>query len=115
MLKASDLTSGEKLLTLRRRMELTQAQMAKHYDISKLAYRAMEKDLDYIPGDRRPPRVSLNGRLATFEVAVIMRFRSGMSQSSTAYDMEVSKYWLRRMETNDAPLDRLLAYWELPN
>lgn len=113
MLKASDLTPGEKLLIFRRRSELTQALMAEELGVSLLAYRAMEQDHDYIPCNRKIPRVSLSGRLAVWEVAVILRFRSSLTQAQTAAQIGISKYWLRRMETNDAPLDLLLEYWEL--
>ncbi len=113
MLRPSDLTPGEKLLIFRRREELTQAQMAEKLAVSLLAYRAMEQDAEYIPCDRKIPRVSLEGKLAVWEVAVILRFRSGLTQAETAIDMDISKYWLRRMETNSAPLDRLLEHWNL--
>lgn len=110
-LKVSDLSPGEKLLTLRRRMKLTQAQMANKYGVTLVAYRDMELDADYIRGNREVPSVNLGGRLAAHEVAVILRFRSGMSQAEMAIDIGLSKHWLRKMEINAVPNDRLLEYW----
>jgi DNA-binding XRE family transcriptional regulator len=94
-------------------MELTQREMATEYDVSLVAYRHMELDADYIPGQYDIPRVGLGGRLALHEIAVILRFRSGLSQAETAEAMDLSKHWLRKMETAQAPTDRLLEYWEL--
>lgn len=106
MLKLRDLTSGERLLLLRRREHRSQIEMARTLGVTRYHYRLWE--LDEIEG---APSASLR-KLRPYERCFILRRRSGLSQSEAAQEAGVSPNWVCAMEYGEAPSGRLEALWE---
>jgi len=105
LIKTSELSKGEKLLVYRRRRGLTQSKSAKERKVSLYTYRRWEADeLDAVP------KVSV-GRLSEAEQCFLLRKRKGMSLADAAKEIDICRWWLCQMESGEAPIDRLLAYW----
>ncbi len=99
-----NLTPSEKLLLLRRRQGLTQAQMARKYRQKTSAYTAEERgafknDINLA----QPPTVG--------ERSLIRRRRARMTQSRVARSMGVSRVWLLLMEHDRVPNEALEKFW----
>tara|TARA_R110000851_G_scaffold120002_1_gene248069 strand:- start:9403 stop:9732 length:330 start_codon:yes stop_codon:yes gene_type:complete len=104
MLRATELTAGERLLISRRRSEQTIADAAAYHATTEYRYRRWERDEEKGPDMR-------TGRLKFHEQSVIMRRRANASVAEFARLLDVSPWWLRQMETGEAPDDRLRDYW----
>lgn len=104
MLRARDLTHGERLLIVRRREGSTAADCAVGCGVSLYRYKRWEQDLE------RGPSCAV-GRLAAHEGALVLRRRAGISVADLAAALDVSPYWLSRLERGLAPPERLEAYW----
>jgi DNA-binding transcriptional regulator YiaG len=103
--KLSDLTDGEKLLIYRRRRDMSQRAAAFHYDVTLYRYRQWETGKE----DGAPP-VSLK-RLEQHEIYFLRRIRAGIPLKVLAAKLDVSRWWLTKMETGRAPCTRLARYW----
>jgi len=104
MLHASELTTGEKLLVLRRRAGLTAAKAAKKRKLSLYRYNRLERD------EEDGPRVAV-GKLAFHERAFLCRRRAGLTVDQLAKRFGVSGWWLSQMEAGKVPDARLRAGW----
>ncbi len=99
------LTGAERLFLYRKRWQKSQAQIARHFDVSTLLYRRWES------GDVTPvPFVPLN-RIRAGEACVILRRRSGFRQVDLAKRMGICRYWLNLMERGKAPPRTLVEFW----
>lgn len=107
MLNASELSSGEKLLIVRRRKGRTVAQAAKASKTTLYRYVRWERDQE--PG----PAVAV-GRLEFHEKAFLLRRRGGHSVAAFAKRLGVSAWWLSQMEAGEAPDMRLRDHWTGP-
>ena len=105
LIKSSELTQNEKLIIIRRRLKLTQAEMAAEHKISLYEYRRWES------GETENPISFSIELLSDFESCFIMRRRSGMTVSEIATKIDVCRFWFGQMERGEAPSDRLVEYW----
>lgn len=99
-------TRGESLLLHRRRKNLNQIEAAKEYDVHVDKYRDWE-------ADRRlddQPRHHL-GELKPHEVCYLLRRRAGKTQREVAAALGCTRLWLIKMESGNAPVERLREYW----
>ena len=100
------LTDAERMIIYRRRLNKSQAEMAKIMKISYNAYGAMEREgVELIA----PPVVT---PLATHEKCFLYRRRAGFTRDRVATEMGRSKQWVTLMERGRAPTDELVTYWE---
>lgn len=105
-INTGDLSQGERLKLYRRREGLTQDDMAEQLDMTLYAYRRVEDEV-VVFNDFRPPL----GALAQREQCYVLRLRRGWSLADAAENMGISRWWLRRMERGDAPVNRLWNFW----
>ena len=106
LIKTSELSKGEKLLIDRRREGSTQSENAKNWDVSLYVYRRWEADItDDIP------TVAI-GKLSEQEQCFLLRKRKGQTLAATAKELDICRWWLCQMESGEAPIDRLRAYWD---
>lgn len=106
-MKTSELTKGERLMIRRRRMNLSQSEMANELGVSLYRYRLWEAGEDLAEA----PKITL-GRIHDFEVCVIQRRRAGVDAKKLAAQLGVSRWWLTQMEYGRGPADRLVTYWK---
>jgi len=104
-----DLSFEERLFMERFRLGQSQRDAAKRYKVSLKNYRAWE--MGEGREDNRPKNPTL-GRLLQNEVFVLRRRREGIKSQAICNKIEVSRWWLRRMEVGDAPIGRLVEFWE---
>ena len=104
-MNVSRLSSGQRLLILRRRKGISQRQAAAQYGVSLYKYRHWETDVE------QAPLVSV-GRLADYEEFVIRRVLDGASVLELAEEMGITRTWRCRMEFGKAPLERLAEWWD---
>jgi len=96
----------------RRRLGLTQMQMAEHLGLSYAKYRCWTRG-QFAKHDK-PPTIHLGGRpLKPCEVCVIMRKRAGKKQWQVGRDLGVKKPVIAMMEHGKLRIERLLNYWGL--
>lgn len=100
MLKASELTSGERLLIVRRREGCSKAEAASGCGVSLYRYTRFEADKERGPTAR-------TGRLSFAESALLERLRAGISAAAQARAVGCSRWWLTQMETGQVPDTRL--------
>lgn len=101
------LTPGEKLLIWRRRMEWNQAEAAGHYRVSIFSYVLAEYDKK--PDFKYKKNVVLT--LRDNEKCLILRRRSGKTQSELATELDICRNWLRMQEMGTVPCEKLLQFW----
>jgi len=101
----SSLTSGELLLVARKRIGLSQSEMASFHGTTRTKYGKMERD-QMEPNGVKLPTI---GSLATHEEAMILRRRAGHTQKEIAGEIGLSRHWVSKMETGQAPCERLLG------
>lgn len=106
MLRAQELTPGERLFIARRRSKRTKAAAAAVLDVTLYRYSRWEDDLERAPRSALP---SL-GRLGWHEGAAISRRRAGVSLEQAARAVGVSPWWLSQIEGGQAPVDRLREF-----
>lgn len=118
LMKASDLSSGERLFLLRRRSGLTQARAAHLLGVG------VDKYVEYESDQRQPESAVVDGKVVKIkrgnvpvgtvedsEVCVILRRRSGMLQKELADLMGVSRIWINFMENGARPCHTLIEFW----
>ena len=98
------MTNGEKLLILRRRVGETQSQAAKRLKATLYTYRRWENDTEKSPNKNV-------GRLSDFEQCYVMRRRKEWSLEQMVKKVGVCRWWLCQMEKGEAPVERLVEFW----
>jgi len=104
-MKTSDLTTGERVLILRRRKQESQQAASERHGVSLYRFRQWETD------EEQAPKVAL-GRLERCESCFVRRKRSGMPLHELASQMGVSRWWLIQMEHGKQSADALVAFWD---
>lgn len=101
------LTSGEKLLIWRRRMDWNQAEAAGHFGVSIFAYVLAEYDNkpDF------PYKKNVVITLRDNEKCLIHRRRNEMTQYEVADEMGICRNWVRLQEMGTVSCDKLLQFW----
>lgn len=89
------------------RRNVGQRAVADGYGVGLHTYRAWEDDVEVTTSC---PKVVV-GRIEPHERCRLLRRREGLEADEVAEAIGVSRWWLRRMERGDAPLDRLFDYW----
>lgn len=100
------LTIGERLVILRRRLNLTQEDMAVKHNLSRNKYGACERDLANLIKD-----IPIIDSLADHEKCFLTRRRLGLKQQDVAKKMGITRYWFDQMELGKAPCVPLMEYW----
>lgn len=102
-----DLSRGERLFLLRRRLGETQAQTAKRHGLGLVTYSKMERFNLHFPGEI--PKIET---LADYEFCVIARRRKKVKQRDLTAELKVCKLWLVMMETGRISAEKLVKFWE---
>lgn len=99
------LTSGETAIILRKRLGLTQHQMAERMGKGTETYARIERDELEIEPFPIP-------RLESHEKCMIYRRRVGFPIKQVAEDLGLSRVWVSRMENGHVDCSNLVFYWE---
>lgn len=102
-----NISYGETLFLQRRRLGLSQSEMARAISATRTKYGRWERDQE----ECRlacPPLQDISDT----EIATIKRRREGVTQKDVAKELNVSRYWVSQMETGQAGSDRLTKYWD---
>lgn len=102
-----ELSTGERLLILRRRRGQSQKQAAEALGVSLYCYRQWESDEQ---AETDPPKVR-SPKLALHEQCFLRRVRAGLSLADLAGELGLSRWWVCKMEQGKAPPERLLEHW----
>lgn len=105
--KASELSEGERALIYRRRMRLSQKDMAKSFGMKRREYGIAEANGDL----KLPGFMVVVEPLEPCEQCFLWRYRSGWTQRECADLMGITRYWYNLMENGRAPSGRLEAFW----
>lgn len=106
----SELSEGERALIYRRRMGISQKNMASSFGLSRRAY--SEKEVDdtlTLPDSFRI--VVFASELTPGEKCLLWRRRSGWTQQECADLMGITRYWYNLMENSKVSADKLEAFW----
>jgi DNA-binding XRE family transcriptional regulator len=104
-------TPVEKLRIYRRRLGLTQHQMAAKLEMGRGRYRTTEAGAREL----NKPCLTLAERvtdLLQHEHLWLLRKRAGFSRAQLARKAKVSRWWLTQMERGEAPVITLQDYWD---
>lgn len=99
----------ERLLIQRKRKKQTQAEMADELKVSRLVYGKMERGEIEVDVNIIAPR-NIN-KLHPYEACMIWRRRIGLTQEDIANSINRCRYWVRLMESGEAPCQELIEYW----
>lgn len=106
-IEVGQLTLQECMILYRRRLEISQEQMACLFGVHREKYGMFERgQISQLKADR--PAL---GSLQDHEKCFIFRRRSGWTQESCAELMGITRYWFNLMELGKAPVDLLLKFW----
>jgi len=100
---SSSLTIGERFLVKRKRMGMTQNEMARSYGYTRTTYGRVERD--QMPATEVPMCIGL---LLPHEEAMILRRRNQETQKQVSERVGLSRHWISKMENGHAPCERLL-------
>ncbi len=105
------LTTGEKLLIIRRRENISKERMADRYGMTRNVYGGLERDQEeFVDNDCvAVPEVS---KLSQGEICLLLRRRAEMAQEECAELVGVTRFWLNQMETGKVPISDLVSFWE---
>lgn len=108
LVSVSELQPSERLLVDRRRREESQVEAAARLGVSLYQYRAWEDGVTEVGliAPALEPRA-----LSDEEQCIVARVRRGVGVVALAKLLDVSRYWLSRMERGTAPSKRLADYW----
>ena len=95
----------ERLLLDRRRKGETQVVAAKRYNVPLNRYVEWEK------GTRPCPHKPVLQRLQPHERCLILRRRSGLTQTAVAAQIHRCRRWVTLMERGEVPCTELEEYW----
>ena len=102
-----ELTPGEELMLLRRRLGETQKDAAIRNCVPLSRYSLWERDLDQGPR----PGITLES-LAPHERCLLYRRRVGWTQKKVAADLGCCRRWMNMMERGEVDSSALVCYWE---
>lgn len=105
MSQKKELTTGERLFIERKRLGMSQANMAACHGVPHGVYGRWERDQKA----NRPAPVVKVGRLKKHEQCMLERVRIGWSQAEVAKKLGLCVYWVGRMERGEINCDRLAA------
>lgn len=105
------LTSGEILYLYRRRLGLTQMEMATAQGMSRHQYAQAERD-QMMHQKLNKKGVASMKVLHPYEKCVIYRRRTNTTQKTVAQDLNLSRVWINRLERGEGDPSELLCYWE---
>jgi transcriptional regulator with XRE-family HTH domain len=109
--KEDYLTQGEAYLLLRKRLLLTQSEMAAGLHISRHMYSELERDKlkeDYSSS----ASLVLEEGVQPSERCLIYRKRAKMTQEQVAKELKKSRLWVNKMENGYVDCDELIWFWE---
>ena len=98
------LTKGEHLFLQRRRLGLTQVEMAEYKSFTHWSYVKKEESKKKETGKLI--------RLTPFETCLLYRRRTGFTQAQVAAEMGITRKAVNKMERGIIPCDELIWYWE---
>ena len=101
-------SEAEALLLARRRLGLSQREMAERLEVTMHVYRGLEKNGG---ATLRQLGLASLGSLLEHERLLLRRLRSGRRALDVAAEMGVSAYWLSQMEKGKASTSSLAEYW----
>ena len=104
LVKASELSRGDKLWLDRRRRRENQATAAKRHRVSIVLYRSWERD------DEHGPSVKV-GKLAPHEECALVRREEEVTIAEVAEELGCCRYWVHKMEKGEVDPQDLLDYW----
>jgi DNA-binding XRE family transcriptional regulator len=104
------LTANEQLFLYRRRLGLTQKEMAAKYNLSVKTYQRQE-------AGRQPTELKVEAPIKVKDLkhaerCVLYRRRCEKTQREVAEEMGMCRYYVNQMELGNFPPDTLLWYWE---
>lgn len=105
--KIGELSSAEKLILYRRRLEMTQHEMAAIFSIHRETYGRLERGLLKFDEEIVP---NLGG-IRDHEKCYLLRRRSNKKQSECAQEMDVTRFWFNQMELGKVPCESLIEFW----
>jgi DNA-binding XRE family transcriptional regulator len=106
-LEVGDLTLQECMILYRRRLEISQSQMACLFGVHREKYGMFERgQISHLKADR--PAL---GSLFDHEKCFIFRRRSCWTQEQCAEMMGITRYWFNLMELGKAPCEPLTKFW----
>ncbi len=106
-LEVRDLSLQECMILYRRRLEISQSQMAALFKVHREKYGMFERG---VICELKADRPAL-GSLQEHEKCFIFRRRSGWTQEQCAELMGITRYWFNLMELGKAPCDPLKKFW----
>ena len=109
-LKVGRLTRGERLFIHRRRLNNSQVQQAKEFNVSPFVYGLVERDAEVSCPAEISAGVAVR-ELTDAERCVLLRRRLGRGAAWVANELGCSRMWLRNMEQDKVANDRLVSYW----
>lgn len=102
-LKLGDITRGEWETIKRRRLGLTQAEVAAKEGVDRLVVVRREKNIFPHPQCKQ---ITITGP----EWCFIMRVRKGSTQADIGKQMKLSSFWVREMEAGRQDCSRLMLF-----
>ena len=102
-----ELALQESFIIYRRRLGLSQSQMATLFNIHRETYGRLERGEQVQISTDRPAL----GGLQCHEKCFILRRRSGWTQEECADLMGITRYWFNLMELGKAPVEPLINFW----
>lgn len=109
--RTAPLSKAERYLIARRRLGLTQAQLAEYKGTTREAYNRFESGC--VPTSSIAlSRTRLTwADLAPYEACLIHRRRARFTQATVARALERSRFWINRMERGEVPCAELVEFW----
>lgn len=106
-LNETELTLPEAISLYRRRLSISQSEMAACFSIHRETYRRFEAG-DAIQTEIVRPSL---GELTQSEICYIYRRRKGLTQEEVSEQMGVTRYWIVMMEQGKASAGSLVKFW----
>lgn len=103
-----ELSRRERLLIFRRRLGITQVQMAQNLKMSPVIYKQYERGQREVPGELTHFKL---GKLTLIEELIVNRKRKGFTQQQLADRMGISRVWLNLMEKEKVEAGRLKKHF----
>lgn len=105
--KLKDLTTGERLVLHRRRMDESQSQAAARLGVGRKLYALWEIEVKPFPGSA--PDID---KVAVHEIVFILRRRANMSRADMVEAVGFNRTWITAMERGDMDCSPLRNYWK---
>lgn len=106
-LHCGEISLEESVILYRRRLGISQTQMAAMLKIHRETYGRLERGKTV---QVEVPKPTL-GNLSPYEVCFILRRRSGKTQNKIAESIGFTRYWLNQMELGKVSCVPLVEYW----